>query len=307
MRFSGVTRAARRATLSFPQSARLATRSADVGDHVRGGTTLATLDLRPFQNAADAARAAVSEAEARLAQAERDRKRVERLAVSKAATAEEVEHVVTAADAVRAAHAAAEARLAEAHRALSDATLRAPFPGTVTAVLLEPGEMAGAGVPIVELSGDGAVELRVEVSEAVVTHLSAGQPIQAELPFADHARVAGRIESVARAAVGPGRLFPVVVTLDPDPAVRAGMTAELLLALETAEALTVPFAAILDPGSNQPTVFVVRDGKAHRTNVRIGDLVDGRVVVAGELRAGDAVIVAGHTRLGDGDVVEVRS
>jgi len=306
VRFSGVTRAARRALLAFPQAARLVSRPVEVGDHVARGAALATLDQRGFENAADGAAAALAQAAARLAQAERDLARVERLASLKAATAEELEHVQAASEAARAAHAAAEAQMAEANRAKGEATLHAPFAGTVTAVFLQPGEMAGAGAPVVELSGDGAVELRVEVPESVVGRLAERQPVEAELPFAEHVRVSGRIRSIARAAIGPGRLFPLVVTLEKAPQLRAGMTAELALEVATDSGLTVPLGAVLNPGSSRPAVFIVREGRARRVPVRVGDLSGERIVVSGKLAEGDVVIVAGHTRLADGDPVEVR-
>jgi multidrug efflux system membrane fusion protein len=306
VRFSGVTRAARRGALSFPVPERLSRREVEVGDHVRKGQPLAALESQRFQNAKDAALATVAELEVRLEQAERDRRRVERLASVKAATGEELEHVVAGSDAVRAGLDAARAQLADAQRLLDEATLEAPFAGTITAVMLEPGEMAQPGAPVVEISGDGAIELRVEVPESVAPGLREGQPASVELPFARR-NASGRIRSVARAAVGPGRLFPVIVTLDPAPALVAGMAAELVLETAAAQALAVPLRAVVNPGSSQPAVFVIRDGRARRVPIELGDLSGDRVTVNGELSLGEQVVVAGNTQIADGDPVEVLS
>ncbi len=307
IRFSGVTRAEKRAVLSFAAPGRLASRSVEVGDRVRGGVAVARLDKGEFLNAVNSAEAAVGELTIRVEQGERDLRRVERLVSVKAATSEEQERVAAAAAALKAAHQAATARLNEARRRLGEAALRAPFSGTVTAVLLEPGEWAGPGRPVVEMSGEGGVELRVEVPESVVVRLRTGQAVTAALPFADNLQVDGRITSVARAASASGRLFPVVVDLERVEALAPGMTAELLVEIETEGALTIPLRAVLSSGSSRPGAFRVRDGRVSRISLRLGQIVGDRVVVQGDLGAGDRVVVDGHTILSDGDVVEVRS
>ncbi|MBN2371696.1 MAG: efflux RND transporter periplasmic adaptor subunit [Vicinamibacteria bacterium] len=305
VRFAGVTRASRRAMLAFLVPGRVVSRVVNEGDHVRAGQALGRLDDSSFVHAVQAAEAAESEAAARLAQADRDLARVERLAAARAATQEEVEHVKTGADAARAAHAAATARLAEARRALADAVLRAPFAGTITAVVRQPGEWVAPGTPFLELSGDGDVEIGVEVTEVVAPCLKAGQRVVAELPFARDMRVAGRVASVARAVIGAGRLFPVIVALDPTPGITAGMTMEVLFEVKAVAELSVPIAAVVSPGSSRAKVFVVRDGRAREVRVELGELRGDRVLVQGDLAPDEQVVVAGHTRLADGDGVEI--
>ncbi|MCP4687906.1 MAG: efflux RND transporter periplasmic adaptor subunit [Desulfobacterales bacterium] len=306
IRFPGVTRAEKRAALSFAAPGRLASRTVEVGDVVRGGMEVARLDRGQFLNAVNSAEAARGELKIRVEQGERDLRRVERLASVKAATSEELERVAAAAGALKAAYAAATARLDEARRRLKEATLRAPFSGTVTAVMLEPGEWAGPGRPVVEIAGDGGVELRVEVPESVVIRLKPGQAVTAALPFADNLQAPGRIKSVARAAAA-GRLFPVVADLERVGALAPGMTAELLIELETEGALTIPLGAVLNSGSSRPEAFRAREGRVSRIPLRLGQIVGDRVVVHGDLAPGDRIVVDGHTILSDGDVVEVRS
>ena len=60
-----------------------------------------------------------------------------------------------------------------------------------------------------------------------------------------------------------------------------------------------------NPGGRTPAVFAVRDQQAHRVDVRVGELIEGRVAVEGSLSDEDVVVVAGHSGLLDGDEVEV--
>jgi len=306
VRFPGVTRSERRAALAFTLPARIAERPVEVGARVAAGQVLARLDGDEYRLAEKSAAAAVAELDVRLAQAERDEARVARLAEARAATAEELEQSTAATAAIRAAHEAASAQLADARRRLGETTLRAPFEGTVTSVRLEPGEWASPGATVVELAGSGAVEVRFEVPETVRPEIAEGQEVRVELPRVG-GEVAGRIASVAEAASGAGGLFPVVVALDADPGVVAGLSAEVILSLGGRDELAVPIGAVLDSGSSRPSVFRIVDGVARRVALTPGRLVGDRLTFrSDELAEGDLVAVVGQTALVEGDPVEVR-
>lgn len=321
LRFSGTTRAARRARLAFSTSGRVVARPVETGDRVRRGQLLAQLTDLELKNALATAQASLAELAARRAQSERDQARAEQLAAAKAATSEELERTAAAASALKAAEEAAGARLAEAQRRLDETSLTAPFAGTVTDVHFEPGEYARAGTPVVTLSGDGEVEVEVEVPEAVIPRIEVGDEVDLELPVmsrqASGGVIAGRVKSVGRTAAGPGRLFPVVATFPADAGVPAGATAELVLRLTSDQALALPIEAVVNPGGRRPSVFrVSRDrvagsgARAEKIPVEVGTLLsegDGpvRVIVRGDLAAGDLVVIGGQRGLLDGESVEV--
>lgn len=311
-RFFGVSRAARRADLAFQAGGRLVDRAVDVGDRVEAGARLARLDAAPLEHATQAASARIARLDAELAQARRDARRVERLGSRDAATGQAVEQARAGVAALGAARREAAAGLAEARRQRAEADLVAPFAGTVTAVHAEPGELVGAGRPIVSLVGEDGLEVALEVPETVVADLRNGAPVDVFFPLLDQ-RVVAHVSQIGGEAAGPGRLFPVVLSL-PTGHLRAGLTAEATLATPRAPALAVPLAAVVDPAGGRPRVFRVTDGVAHRVPVVVGELADGgRVVLTasgGEaqppLQAADAVVIGGHFALLDGDaVVEV--
>jgi multidrug efflux pump subunit AcrA (membrane-fusion protein) len=174
----------------------------------------------------------------------------------------------------------------------------------VTAVHLEPGEWAPPGYAVVELAGDGALEIPVEVPESAVGRLAVGQKVSVTLPFVG-LEIQGEITRLSSVSLGAGGLFPVEVRLETRPGLAAGLAADVVLPLEAEPALTVPLKSVLNPGSSNPSVFRIVDGRAERVAVRPGQLLGDRIVVEGPLAAGDRVAVAGHTALADGDPVEV--
>ena len=294
VRFAGTTQARDRAVLSFAVPARVAVRYIESGSSVHAGDVLARLDDREYRNARKLAQASLNELKANWKQANRDRRRIEKLTTEQVATVADLEKAITQEDALHASVQAAEARLAEADRLLEETVLKAPFDGTVTDLNIQAGEWAVPGQPAVELTGDGPVELVVEVPESVVFHMEPGQRVTVVLPFEDNRKVSGRIVTVAKAAISAGRLFPVKALLDDDQSpVRAGMTAQLLVDLSMGNALTVPLAAVVNPGASRPFLFTVKDGHITKKLVDVDRIIEDRIVVKGALAEGDNVVVSG--------------
>lgn len=146
-------------------------------------------------------RAALRAVEQRLAEAERDRARVRALfeggAVSRQAldAAETGQGVLTAerdrvveqlrlleagpreeqVAAQRAAVAAARAAVEQGEAALTFAEVRAPFAGTVTHRVREPGEIVGPGTPVVTIANLDDRWIRIYVREDQVGRVALGQ------------------------------------------------------------------------------------------------------------------------------------
>ncbi|MEM6297009.1 MAG: efflux RND transporter periplasmic adaptor subunit, partial [Myxococcota bacterium] len=152
LRFSGVIRAKRDATLSFTAPGRVRQRWVEVGDRVEAGEKIAALDRRSAANRVAQAKTGVRQAKEQLAQGERDRSRADQLATERAASKVEVEAATHAVSLYEVSTDAASVELAEAQRMHRDGLLRAPFDGTIVSVASEAGEFVGAGQPVVTLS-----------------------------------------------------------------------------------------------------------------------------------------------------------
>lgn len=303
--FPAVTRSSSRAELSFVVPARIATLPLDAGDRVRKGDVVATLDNQQYRLALQAAEASLAELEARLDQARRDEERIRRLSRARAATDEELEQTSAATRSLSAAKSLLVARRDDAKRVLSETVLRAPFDGTITAVHRQSGEWAAPGARVVELVGDDRLEVEIRVPESTRADLSIGQKVRIALPLSDR-DAAGRVTSVATSAAGAGHLFPVLVTLEDDDSLAAGMAAEVFLTVDRYPLPIVPLEAVLNPGSSTPSVFRVQKDRVERVSITLGQIHGVGIAVSdGELVPGDLVVVAGHTSLADGDTIEV--
>ena len=297
--FIGEVRAARRAELAFAVPGRVARVAVEVGDAVRRGQVLATLDLQPLTAQLAAAQGELSRVEAQVSELRQRHERLRRAQAGGAVSGGEV-------SAVQAELAAAEAaqRAASAHRdgaawSLEQATLRAPMDGTVATRLVEPGQAGGPGAPVMAIDGDGR-ELSMLLPAAMA--LKPGQAVTLRGAGVEQAsrvlRVAGRLE-----AGGVRRVF---LQVPADATVGSTWTATPA-GPAVAGQLQVPLRAVL-PDATAGSGRVLRlaaDGRTvEQVAVKLGALQGAKVEITQGLAAGDRVIVAGAAGIRVGSRVQ---
>jgi len=303
LRLPGLLRAADTAELAFLEAGHLAERRVTRGQQVAAGDILGLLynpSLTPGLNAADAR---LNEVRTQLEQLEREQRRVQDLHERGLLPTEELERIVARRDSAIRVVDQAEAQRRQASEQLTEASLRAPFAGTVIDVFAEPGEFVAAGQPVLALAGNGRLEVILDLGAERAGRLQPGQT----------ARVRGSDGSsehqatVVEIGLGqPGRPAPVRLRMDASPPDwRPGLGVTVELSFNGAGRMSVPLSAVVDPGSGQPRVFRIRDDQASLVPVALGPVRADRVLIDGPLVAGDEVVIAGHGQLLDQESVRV--
>jgi len=294
------------------------------GDRVRAGQVLVELDGRDLTAAAESAAAAASEArdgaaaaaaeeraaQAALVLARATHGRIAALQAKKSATAQELDEATAslAAAEARAAGAAARVQVAASGIARASAAstaaaatasflqVAAPFDGVVTEKLVEPGNMATPGLPLVRLEDTRGFRLEARVDEARADRVAPGAAVDVVLDGSEGRAitVTGTVAEMSRAVDADARTFLLKVDLPAGAGVRSGTFGRVRLPGAPRSALTVPADAIVTNGQ-VTSVFVVEQGVVRLRLVRVA----GTEVQAG-LAAGDTVVVAPPPGLVDG-------
>ena len=284
-------------TLTATRRATLSTRSAAqvTRVHVHEGQTVAAGDLL-VSLADDDLQGGLKAAEAAVAAAEAQHRRMANLIRQDAAVQAEV-------DLARTQLAQAQAAQAQARASLAYTQIRAPFAGVVQARLVNDGAFAGPGTPLVELEGRGALELDGSVSEAEAKGLKIG----AKVPFEAEGRT-GLAEITALAAGGDpvthrGALRARIVK--GGEGMRTGTFARIQVpgAPRTGGGLSVPRSALVVRGE-LTGVFVARDGKAELHWLSLGE-AQGELVPVRAGLAPDLQVIDRPEGLLDGQPIEV--
>jgi RND family efflux transporter MFP subunit len=155
-----------------------------VGDQVKKGAALFTLDERETRARLASAKAAEQEAKVALADAKSQLAFYEKIADPAAISREELTRRRFAAKRAEAVAKEAKARVKEVETELARRTVRAPISGEVLRLNARPGEYAKTGVlaqPLVVMGDTSILHVRVEVDEADAQAVKAGMPAKGAL------------------------------------------------------------------------------------------------------------------------------
>ncbi|KQV52107.1 efflux RND transporter periplasmic adaptor subunit [Massilia sp. Root335] len=307
--FSGIVGARVQSDLGFRVPGKVVQRLVDVGQTVRRGQPLMRIDPIDLALQARAQAESVAAARARARQAGDDEARYRDLVAEGAVSASAYEQLKAAADSAKAALRAAEAQYDVARNAAGYALLVADADGVVVDTLAEPGQVVGAGQTVVRLAHAGPREAVIHLPETVRPRI--GTQAQATL-YGGQGGGLARLRQLADAADRVTRTYEAKYVLD-GPLADAPLGATVTLRLDgngadTAKALQVPAAAVLDAGKGSG-VWAVAGNPAQVTWRRVDVLAigDDMARVRGDLKAGERVVALGAHLLHEGEKVRARA
>lgn len=169
-----------RVELSLPVSGVVQSVNVNVGDLVRKGQVLLSLDGAIYQAKVAEIRAAITRLAAEATEAGRDFERVQELHARTVVATAELDQARLRLTRTEALLAEARASLRQQQKVLADATLRAPFNALVVARQVEPGMSVAAGLQpqiLLVLARSGEMLARLYLSAAQIEKLQVGQAV----------------------------------------------------------------------------------------------------------------------------------
>lgn len=281
----------------------------DDGGSVEQGGEVLTIDPERRALSCDSARARVDQARAAVREKERDFTRVKELSGRNVSSQTQLDQAETALVLARSRLAAAVADLGVAERALSDATVRAPFAGRIARRFVSRGEFVNAGEELVELVSLDPIEVEFRLTEADSSRAALGQTVAIRVsPYPDEV-FEGRVTVVAP-TIDPGsRTLRVKARIDnADGRLRPGLFARIDLGIATRDQVAmIPEEAVLRRADGAVVFRSVADDRVERVVIETGAHHEGLVEVVKGLSPGDLIVTRGQFRLTDGQRVSVRT
>jgi HlyD family secretion protein len=333
---SGYVTARRRATVSSKVTGKLTEVNVEEGMAVREGQVLARLDdstvsatLALARAQLEASRRAVPEIEVRLAEAQTNLKRRERLAKEGLATDAEMDQAQAEVNSFIARLAStreqinvAESQVALQQTALNDTVIRAPFSGIAISKDAQPGEMvspvsAGGGFTrtgistIVDMK---SLEIEVDVNESYIGRVTEGQPVTATLDAYPDWQIPAKVITTVPTAdrqkatvlvrIGFNALDPRIL---PDMGIKVTFLREAAAAAApAAQAVTLVPKGAVRTENGASYVFLVRDQTVERRAVQTAGTDGDRLEVTAGLKGGDRVVVGPPPELAEGAQIVIK-
>lgn len=259
----------------------------EVGDHVRKGQKLASMDNANLNNS-----------KVQLDNAQTEFKRIDELyrigGVSKSTW-----------DAQKMAVDVAQNSY---DNLAQNTTLASPLDGIVTARNYDNGDMYSMGNPVLTVERIKPVKLRINVSEELFSKLKKGMKVDVTLDSYPGEEFVGTIYLIYPTVNSATHTFPVEVTLpNSDERVRSGMFARVVLSWGSMNHVVVNDQAIVKlTGSGDRYVYAVESGKIVFHKVELGRRMDNRYEIISGIDEGAAVVTKGQSRLMNGMEVEIQ-
>lgn len=317
----------------------------DIGDRVKEGQLLATLEIPEMQDDLTKAAAAIEEASSELAAARDELQRAEsahsmshlsytrmqevskkepglipqqdvdeahsRDLVSEAQVSAAKSHIAARENRIR----VAQAEQARYKTLFQYAVITAPFTGVVTKRYANTGSLIQAGtssqtqaMPVVRLSQNNLLRLALPVPESAVPLIHLGEPLDVKVSALNRT-FPGRVARFADKVDQSTRTMKTEVDVpNPGLILIPGMYAEVnLITQQRKNVLTVPVEAVDGSGNAARVVTVQSSGAIQALPVQLGIETAQRIEVrSGELKEGDEVVVGPRSGLKDGAKVRTK-
>lgn len=292
--------------LAFRVPGKVARRTVSVGDVIKAGQPLATLDETDFRLQREQAEAEKGAAGASLSQAQAELKRTQVLRGEGWSTAAALERQQAAAEEARGRLLRAERAISLAQNALSYATLVADADGVITETLVEPGQMVATDKVAIRLARLSEKEAVVAVPEAMLAPVRSGSA-SLTLWSNAHARYPATLRELSPSADPTTRTYLARFAIPgAGPEVQLGMTATVTIAdAAGAKVARLPMSALYNQGSG-PAVWIVDiDGRLALRPVGVVSYGAREVLISSGLHEGDQAVALGAQKLDAGQRVRI--
>ena len=274
------------------------------GQKVTRGDALVSIDDSDLLAKKAQAEAGIAEASAVLANAQKMAERFENLYAEKSVSKQQLDDVLTGRDRAAAGVKMAKAGLAEVKVHLSYLDITAPVDGIVTRKMIETGNMANPGLPLINMESAGDMKVVAHLGEKDVSAVALGTLVNVEVTSLSGATFAVPLTKVVPTANPGSRTYDIEAALDTaDPRLKSGMFARVTVPTGSREAVLVPAAAVYKRGQLTGVWIVAADKTAHLRWVRLGHPVGDDYEVLAGLDGNESIVLNSATPLTEGDRV----
>ncbi len=281
----------------------------EVGQRVTAGMALARIDATTASAAELSARTGVTATEAQAAQAKKELDRSERLNAAGAIADRDLENARLTYSTTMAQLANVKSAYAQANKQLSNATVRSPFSGVVSAKVVSAGDVVSPGAALFTVVDPKSMRLEAAVPASQIGQIRVGQPVAFSVSGYGDRKFTGTVTRVSPVADPTTRQVQILASI-PNSAgtLVGGLFAEGRVNAESRTALVLPATAIDQRGAT-PAVMRVRAGRVERVTVTLGIRDDQRenFEITQGLQRGDTVLLGAAQAIGEGKQVRVSS
>jgi RND family efflux transporter MFP subunit len=283
--------------------------TADIGDHVAAGQTLAIIDGPEVDQELNQARAALEQAKANYELARSSAVRWKGLVDQNAVSQQEVDEKQSALAAREADTHAAEANVSRLTQLKQYQTIVAPFDGVISARNVDVGALitaGGGGRELFRIAQTDPLRIYAAIPQTYARSVHPGLPVELFINEFPSRTFTGHVVRVAGALDAASRTLQTEIQIPNEKnELLAGMFGQVRFKLQAGEPpLIIPSNAIILRNDGTFVAVVDATNTVHLVKVKLGRDFGLTVEVIAGLQAGTTVVANPSDSLADGNVVE---
>jgi len=303
--FSGTISAEQMSTLKTRHAGYVKDILVNVGDEVQKNQTLLKIDNAELQAQLQQAKAGKDQAQKQFEIAQKDLERFERLKASNSISEKELEQIQLQYQSSLSALEQAKQSYNKVAAMMDYTNIKAPFTGTISNKMIQEGDMAMPGMPLLSLTSSGQLEVKSDLSESQITKVKPQQKVSIEVPSVGKT-FEGTITEVSTSSEANGSRYFVKTTFENAPKeVLSGMFAKIYTMAENNGdskqiLVSIPKAVLVEKNGLEGVYVYGKSNTALLRWIKTGRQLGDQVEVLSGLRPKDKIIISAESRLYNG-------
>ena len=279
-----------------------------VGDKVRKGQLLLSINSADINAQKAQVNASITEATAAYTNAEKDYNRFKALFEDSSASQKEMDDMTANYEMAKARLEAANQMKNQVNAQLSYSNITAPFSGVVTGKFINKGDMASPGMPLISVEAPGKFQVVAMVPESEITQIKNGTEVNVAIKSTGEI-VKGKVTEVSTSAKNTGGQYFVKVVLDKTEAkLLSGMftSVQFPVAKASSNNILIPTSVLVKRGELIGVYVVSSSNTALLRWLRVGKTFGDKIEVLSGLSATDKFVLSSEEKLINGAKLNIQ-
>ncbi|AKN31523.1 RND transporter [Clostridium carboxidivorans P7] len=190
----------------------------------------------------------------------------------------------------------------QAQLTLSKTSLKSPLKGVVISKSVSQGQLVSAGTAACKIGNIDKLKVTLPVPDYEISSWKTGDKVSVNLY---NESIDGQVTNIYSATNESTGSINVEVTIDNEKHNwHPGQVVTCDHKTDSGTAIYVPKEAVISSGSSNPYVFLLKNNKAVKTSVKIGELKNNKLEIKSGINEDENLIIEGADRLSNGDKVK---
>lgn len=303
---SGAIEAVKSANISTRLMGYVSKVNVKIGDKVKKGDLLLSINSSDLKAKKGQIKAKILKAKSYFTNAKKDYKRFTQLYKENSASQKELDNITTNYEQAKAGLEAAKQMQKEIDANLAYADIKAPFDGVITGKMIDIGDLANPGMPLLSIENTYNYLVKTYVNENQIDKINKGGAVNLKVK-STNTILMGTISEISISSKSSGGLYEVKISIKNPTNIFSGMFVSVnFLGSSDASTLTIPKSALVQNGQLTGVYTVSLQNTAILRWLRLGKTYGNAIEVLSGLNKNEKIITSASGKLYNGAKVTLK-